>query len=198
MKCPYCKVEIQEGSLFCPECGQSIVKAEKTDVEKTYWEKINCESVDRQLQYRKDIEKKITEDKSEKSIKVVNFAGIACVVMIAIWGAVMFQQRQIKLTKQVMNEMIGKTFNIGDSHIEGLGNKYYEYWELEFVDEKELKYSYIETDGPAEDYENPKYKGMYPYTISRSIIGKYTLKTNDEEYYLEVNENNVPIRIRLQ
>ena len=75
--------------------------------------------------------------------------------------------------------------------MEGLAWIMNEYWQLTFIDKKNLDYAYIETTGPREeDDEVPQYKGTYNYTVSRSITGSYKISTNGATYRLYVNDNN--------
>lgn len=96
------------------------------------------------------------------------------------------------MINQVRAELVGKTLTAHSSHMEGLGWIYHEYWQLSFVDESNADYAYLQTVGPAEDDEQPEYKGTYSYTVSRSITGKYTVKVNGIAYTLNVNDENIP------
>ena len=44
MICPYCKKEISENTVFCPECGQEILKERKiSEVSENYWNNYESE-----------------------------------------------------------------------------------------------------------------------------------------------------------
>lgn len=107
-------------------------------------------------------------------------------------GIFKYQQYQSQMVDEVKEGLVGETFTAHSTHMEGLGWIHHEYWQLKFVDEESLEYSYIQTVGPAEDDEIPKYQGTYSYTVSRSITGKYTVRVNGASYELKVNDENVP------
>ena len=117
---------------------------------------------------------------------------ILIVLVAGAFGIFKFQQYQTQMINQVKAELVGKTLTAHSTHMEGLGWIHHEYWQLSFVDESNLDYAYIQTVGPAEDDEQPEYKGTYSYTVSRSVTGKYTIKVNGTTYELNVNDENVP------
>lgn len=192
MICPYCKKEITVDTGFCPECGQDISNNTRQDQSDSYWEKVNREDTERSKAYKDRVNKEKREARTRKNKVLVSAVLILAVLVAGAFGITKFQQYQTKMINQVKTELIGKTLTAHSSHMEGLGWIHHEYWQLSFVDKSNLDYAYIQTVGPAEDDEQPEYKGTYSYTVSRSIIGKYTIRVNGASYKLKMNDRNVP------
>lgn len=192
MICPYCKHEILVNAEFCPECGQKITNNTSQNQVSSYWENVNRKNIGRSKEYR-DI---VTKDRHEIRIRKIKVTFIAALILIifisSTFGIIKFQQYQTQMVKQIKTELVGKTFITHSSHIEGFGWVYHEYWQLSFIDENKLDYSYIKTSGPAEEDEQPQYIDTYSYTIVRSITGKYTVEVNGTTFELYVNEENIP------
>lgn len=192
MICPYCKKEITGDTGFCPECGQNISNSIRQKQSDSYWKNVNREDTERSKEYKNYVNKKRQEVRTRKSKAFISIVLILITLVIVAFGIFKFQQYQTLMINQVRAELVGKTLTAHSSHMEGLGWIYHEYWQLSFVDESNADYAYLQTVGPAEDDEQPEYKGTYSYTVSRSITGKYTVKVNGIAYTLNVNDENIP------
>lgn len=157
-----------------------------------YWKNVNQEDSERFKEYKDLVDKSKCEANSRRSKKVVTTIVVLVVVALSALGVFKFQQHQNQLIDEVRSGRAGKTMTAHSTHMEGLGWIYHEYWQLTFVDEETLDYAYIQTVGPAEDDEKPKYQGTCSYTVSRSITGEYTIRVNGTSYELRVNDDNVP------
>ena len=195
MICPYCSKQIGNNNQFCPECGQPIVLNSHTESTKSYWGAVNKEDIDRSRKY-KDIIDRENKNTRDRRIKMVITTSILLLIAISAGlGLVKLSHYQKKMMNQVHEQLKGKTFIAHASHVEGLGWIYHEYWQLTFKDEENLDYAYIETVGPREEKEKPKYKGTYSYTLSRSLFGNYTVYVNGTTYKLKVSDDNIPTGI---
>lgn len=195
MICPHCKKEITVNNGFCPECGLNIsngsdgVCLERPD---PYWKNIHHEDVEHTREYKDLI------DKEKRKVRTRKYKTLATTILtlvlsvVGVFGFVKFQQYQTQLVGQVKSELVGKTMTAHASHMEGFGWIYHQYWQLTFLDESSLDFAYIETVGPAEDDDQPKYQGTYAYKVSRSITGKYSIKVNGATYELKVSNENIP------
>ena len=192
MICPYCKKEISNGTVFCPNCGQEISTSQSQSQSDAYWTRVNQEDSKRSSEYKKMVGEAKREANSRRRKKIVTTVLILTAIALAVFGIAKFQQNQSELIAEVKSGLIGKTMTAHSTHMEGLGWIHHEYWQLTFVDEDTLDYAYIQTVGPAEDDEQPKYQGTYSYTISRSIFGEYTIRVNGATYELRVSDDNVP------
>ena len=192
MICPYCKKEIAVDAEFCPECGQDISNSTRQNQSDSYWKNVNREDSERSKEYKNLVNKEKQEVRTRKNKALVSTVLILIVLVAGAFGIFKFQQYQTQMINQVKAELVGKTLTAHSTHMEGLGWIHHEYWQLSFVDESNLDYAYIQTVGPAEDDEQPEYKGTYSYTVSRSVTGKYTIKVNGTTYELNVNDENVP------
>lgn len=192
MICPYCKKEITVDTGFCPECGQDISNSTRQNQSDSYWKNVNREDTERSKEYKNLVNKEKQEVRTRKNKALVSTVLILIVLVAGAFGIFKFQQYQTQMINQVKAELVGKTLTAHSTHMEGLGWIHHEYWQLSFVDESNLDYAYIQTVGPAEDDEQPEYKGTYSYTVSRSVTGKYTIKVNGTTYELNVNDENVP------
>lgn len=192
MKCPYCGNEINITAGFCPECGQNITNNISTKNMDTYWSEVNKKNINR-FEEQKQIEKKIIAVKrtqNKKTIISVMFTAIVIVAMVV--GFLKYQSHSQQMIAEVTKNLVGQTFTAHDEHMEGLGWIYHEYWQLTFKDATSLDYAYIETVGPRDDDEKPDFVGTYEYSVSRSITGSYSIKTNGATYKLYVNDENIP------
>ena len=195
MICPYCKKEVQLEDVFCPECGQIVQNSGKQERSDAYWKVINREDTER---FRTD---KSYNDEMKRSRSLLrNKKAVAAAVLLLVIGVVClctfrYMQFNDQMIAEVRSNLIGKTMTATSNHMEGLGSIYYEYWQLTFLSDGTVRYAYIETAGPAESDEKPKYQGTYSYTISRSLTGKYTILVDGATYELEVSGDNVPWRI---
>lgn len=192
MVCPYCKKEIKTNTGFCPECGQDISGAKHQNQSDAYWKNVNQEDFERSKEYKDLVDKSKREANSRRSKKLVTTIVVLVAITLSALGIFKFQQHQNQLIDEVQSGLVGKTMTAHSTHMEGLGWIHHEYWQLTFVDEETLDYAYIQTVGPAEDDEKPKYQGTYSYTVSRSITGKYTIHVNGSTYELRVSDDNVP------
>ncbi len=192
MLCPYCKKEIKTDTGFCPECGQDILNNARQSQSDSYWKNVNQEDTERSKEYKNLVNKERQKARTRKRKVVISNILILIVVATGIFGVFKFQEYQTEMLNQVKTELIGKTLTAHSSHMDGIFWTQHEYWQLSFVDESNLDYAYIQTVGSAEDHENPKYQGTYTYTLSRSVIGKYTIKVNGDTYELKVNNKNIP------
>lgn len=124
--------------------------ASETDSANSFWGTVNREDIERQRKYKNITDRgvKNVRDRRHKSM-------ITTVILLVavIFGIMQFSKYQNEMTEQVMSELVGKTLTAHDSHMEGLGWIYHEYWQLIFNDEENLDYAYIETVGPREDEE---------------------------------------------
>lgn len=198
MICPYCKKEIMVNTIFCPECGQNISNSTRENQSDSYWKNVNREDAERSQEYKNLVNKEKQEVRTRKNKALVSTVLILIVFAAGAFGIFKFQQYQTQMINQVKTELVGETMTAHSSHMEGLGWIYHEYWQLSFVDESNLDYAYIQTVGPAENDEQPQYKGTYSYTVSRSVTGKYTIKVNGTTYELKVNDENIPKSISHQ
>lgn len=123
-----------------------------------------------------------------KSIAIVGF--LFAIIMAVVLGSLKYQEYSKKMLAEVRTQLVGKTFTAHSAHMEGLGWMMHEYEQLTFNDENTLDYAYIETTGPRDEDELPKYKGTYSYIISRTMMGNYKIITNVNVYKLSVNDNN--------
>lgn len=192
MICPYCKKEITVDTGFCPECGQDISNSTRQNQSDSYWKNVNREDTERSKEYKNLVNKEKQEVRTRKNKALASTVLILIVLVAGAFGIFKFQQYQTQMINQVKAELVGKTLTAHSTHMEGLGWIHHEYWQLSFVDESNLDYAYIQTVGPAEDDEQPEYKGTYSYTVSRSVTGKYTIKVNGTTYELNVNDENIP------
>lgn len=192
MVCPYCKKTISVNTSFCPECGQDISNKTQQSQSDAYWKNVNIEDAARSKEYKSIIAKSKQEATSRRNKKLITTAIILVLMVVISLGIFKYQQYQSQMVDEVKEGLVGETFTAHSTHMEGLGWIHHEYWQLKFVDEESLEYSYIQTVGPAEDDEIPKYQGTYSYTVSRSITGKYTVRVNGASYELKVNDENVP------
>lgn len=195
MICPYCKKQISDNNRFCPECGQNLATASENDSANSFWGTVNKEDSERNRKYKDIADRGIKNVRDRRHKSMATAIVLLIAVIAAIFGIMQFSKYQNEMTKQVMSELVGKTLTAHDSHMEGLGWIYHEYWQLTFKDETNLEYAYIETVGPREDDETPEYKGTYSYSLSRSVFGNYTVKVNGTTYKLKVNDSNVPTSI---
>lgn len=195
MICPYCKKEITIDTGFCPECGQDISNSTRQNQSDSYWKNVNREDTERSKEYKNLVNKEKQEVRTRKRKALLSTVLIMILIVAGAFGIFKFQQYQTQMLNQVKAELVGKTLTTHSSHMEGLGWIHHEYWQLSFIDETNLDYAYIQTVGPAEDDEQPEYKGTYSYTVSRSVIGKYTIKVNGTTYTLNVNNENIPTSI---
>lgn len=198
MICPYCKKEITVDTGFCPECGQDISNSTRQNQSDSYWKNVNREDTERSKEYKNLVNKEKQEVRTRKNKALASTVLILIVLVAGAFGIFKFQQYQTQMINQVKAELVGKTLTAHSTHMEGLGWIHHEYWQLSFVDESNLDYAYIQTVGPAEDDEQPEYKGTYSYTVSRSVTGKYTIKVNGTTYELNVNDENIPKSISRQ
>lgn len=198
MICPYCKKEITIDTGFCPECGQDISNSTRQNQSDSYWKNVNREDTERSKEYKNLVNKEKQEVRTRKRKALLSTVLIMILIVAGAFGIFKFQQYQTQMLNQVKAELVGKTLTTHSSHMEGLGWIHHEYWQLSFIDETNLDYAYIQTVGPAEDDEQPEYKGTYSYTVSRSVIGKYTIKVNGTTYTLNVNNENIPTSISRQ
>lgn len=195
MVCPYCNIEIQSDSPFCPHCGQSIQSAGHLKGTDTYWKNVSNEQAENYDTYKSTIDESQRAINSKRMKKRIAAAVLAILIAGVSLGIFRYQQFNSQMVFQVRNKLIGRTLTATSDHMEGLGFLYYEYWQLTFTDDQNVRYAYIETAGPAEADEDPRYQGTYHYTLTRSITGKYTILVNGETYELSVNNNNEPVRI---
>lgn len=192
MICPYCKKKISDNNQFCPECGQNLAIVSETDSANSFWETVNKEDSERHRKYKNITDRGIKNVRDRRHKTMVTVVILVAVVIVAIFGVIQFNNYRKEMASQVQAELIGKTFIAHDSHMEGLGWIYHEYWQLTFKDDTTLNYAYVETVGPREDDEEPQLQGTYSYSITQSIFGKYTISVNGEKFTLNVTEENMP------
>lgn len=192
MFCPYCKKELKINTEFCPHCGQNITEAKKQSQIDDYWEKIDQENIKYLKKYKRLAEESKREANIHRNKKMATIIIVLAIIIISALSILKFQQYRNNLIDEVKIGLVDKTLTAHSTHMEGLGWIHHEYWQLTFIDEENLDYSYIQTVGPAEDDEKPVYKGTYSYKVSRSIVGKYTIKFNGNSFELRVNDENIP------
>lgn len=190
MLCPFCKKEIDESNGFCPECGQKLEQRIQISESEHFWDELNKDASKRNEQYKKQVNKVKKEEKIHSNKTVLSFVLIIAVIMTVVFGRMKYNAYSSKKIAEVQSQLIGQTFTAHDEHMEGLGWIMNEYWQLTFLDNSNLKYAYLETTGPKEENENPEYKGTFDYSISRSLVGTYTISTNGETYELKINDDN--------
>lgn len=177
---------------FCPECGQRVSMSAQTAKMDNYWNNVNQEDLQRSQQYKSMINKQTREKHIQTNKSIMTLVLVGAIIAAAVVGVVKFQEYQTKMLNEVKKALVGQTLTAHDSHMAGLGWIYHQYWQLNFTDENNLDYFYIETVGPRESDENPEYKGTYHYTVSRSITGEYKIHTDEATYELSVNDENIP------
>ena len=190
MQCPVCKKEIFNAFGFCPECGQRLEQSAQSSQTGNYWNEMNKADSQRNVQYKKLVNKTTKEKKAQTNKTILTAVFVVVILAVAVFGGMKYHAYSEKMLSDVQSQLIGKTLTAHDTHMEGLGWIMNEYWQLTFIDEKNLDYAYIETTGPRDEDEVPQYKGTYNYTVSRSITGSYKITTNGASYKLNVNENN--------
>ncbi len=197
MICPYCNKQIGDNNQFCPECGQHLMSgsSQQETSASLYWRKVNKEDTERARQYQAIKDRSTRDGLSYKRKAVITTTIIIVGVVLAALGVMRFNAYQSEMIAQMQSALVGKTFVAHDSYTGAAFFIHHEYWQLSFIDGETLDYSYIETIGPAEDDEKPKYEGTYNYTLSRSIIGTYTIRVNGAAYKLSVKEGNIPTGI---
>ena len=195
MICPFCGKSIPDNTMYCPECGQSInnkpVQKDNTD----FWNSVNKEDLKREKQYKDLVEKESNEKRVQVRKQFFTIIMVCVVVAVSVLGFLKYQSYSKKMTDNIKQQLIGQTLTAHSDHMEGLGWIKHEYWQLTFKDESNLDYAYIKTTGLREKDEVPEYKGTYNYSISRSVTGGYSVRTNGTTYKLYVNDNNIPTGI---
>lgn len=195
MVCPYCKKQINESNIYCPECGQRIENSEECNSVNSFWRMTKKENEERYQKYKEITDQSIIDIyNSKRKLTIIAFV-VLFFLCVSICGGIQYNSYENKMKKQVLAELPGKTFTAHSTHMEGLGWIHHEYKELSFKDEKNVDYSYLETVGPREDNEIPKLEGTFEYTISRTITGNYVVNVNGMTYKLKVDDNNIPIGI---
>ena len=80
MKCPYCKKEIDNSSVFCVNCGQNIGKNEDTITSDKYWSMIENDDKKRNQEHLKKSFAQKKQNNSIRAKKIVLFIVIAVIV----------------------------------------------------------------------------------------------------------------------
>ena len=192
MICPYCNNQINDENPFCPKCGQTLVSPSQTDAVKAYWNTTYQEERERCNEYEYWLKKSVDNVRQNRHESMGLIMLLLVVTVGFLFGMNRYYDHQNEMIESMREALVGKTFSTKDSYHDITLSHYYQYWSLTFKDKENLDYAYLETLGPCEDGEKPEYKGTYPYTLSRSMSGKYTITIQNEKYTLEVDENNAP------
>lgn len=197
MVCPYCKKEIENGLVYCPNCGQIISGNESQDKVDSYWEDINHKDEIRFKQSESFIEKERLEIKNRNKKKAKLLITLLIIGILVVISFSKYQQYQTEMISEVKEGLFRKTFTTRTSHSKGF-SIYYEYYQLTFKEKDKVIYAYIKTQGPAEDDEKPVVQGTYPYNVVRTFTGKYRLNVHGVAFELKVDEENIPKGIRVE
>ena len=195
MICPHCNKQINDDNQFCPICGQRLDTSLENDSVNSYWNAVNTEESKRHNTYKNIMDRELKSLRKRRYLSLAKVFILLIAIAAFIFGEIKYDKYSKEMVSQMQTKLIGNTFIAHDSHMEGLGFLHHKYWQLTFKDEENLDYAYIETLGPREDDEKPEYKDTYSYTVSRTIFGKYKVRTNGTTYKIEVDANNEPIGI---
>lgn len=71
MICPYCKKEIRNSTVFCPNCGQELSTSQSQSQSDAYWTRVNQEDSMRSNEYKKMVGEAKREANSRRRKKII-------------------------------------------------------------------------------------------------------------------------------
>lgn len=194
MQCPYCGKQTGVNEQFCPNCGQSMLNGTPDKTMGNYWGKLNDKNAAIAKEERDKTSRMIKHAHKQRRKTIFSLLIVGILIAVGCLGTMKLSKYNEEMTIKMQDALIGKSFTthlVKDSMIAIR----YQYRQLTFKDSFNVAYAYIETTGPAEDNEKPKYKGTYSYTLSRTFWGTYAIIVNGEKYELRTN-GEVPTGIK--
>lgn len=192
MKCPYCKKEIDETSLFCVACGQSVCQEQETSESDSYWSKVENDDKKRNQEYQRTVTRQRSEANTRNAKKLVVIISLISLVVIAMFVMISITNANNAELEAVKANLPGRELKCSYSQTEtGFWIHYY-YYVLKFNSDGTLDYYYLTTVGPAERDEVPVLKGTYTYSVTRNILGDYIISFGNESFSMTVSDDNVP------
>lgn len=195
MKCPYCKKEIDNSSVFCVNCGQNIGKNEDTITSDKYWSTIENDDKKRNQEHLKKSFAQKKHNNSMRAKKIVLFIVIAVIVssiILVISNIISNNNEELLAVKENLS---GQELKCSYSQTEAGFWIHYYYYKIKFNDDGTLDYYYLTTIGPAEEDDSYEHKGNYIYAIDRTILGDYIIEFANEKFTMEVSSNNLPEKL---
>lgn len=195
MNCPYCNQQISDNIQFCPHCGQTVSNGNgngNNNKVNTYWNKVNQDDKKRASEYGAVMKEKAQIKNSLRAKAIIIAIVIIGVAVAGIIAFVNIQADSSKKLEQVKKELPGNTYDCSNSHMEVGFSIRWNFYKLEINNDGTLNYYYLSRIGPKNKDDKYEFKGTYSYEVSRSIFGKYEIKTNGESFTLNVDDENHP------
>lgn len=192
MNCPYCNKQISDNTQFCPHCGQTVSNGNNSNKVNSYWDKVNQEDKKRSSEYGAVMKEKAQIKNSLRAKAIIIAIVIIGVAVAGIIAFVNIQADSSQKLEQVKKELPGNTYDCSYSQMEAGFFIHYYFYKLKINNDGTLDYYYLTTVGPKDEDDEYELKGTYSYEVSRSIFGKYEIKTNGESFTLNVDDENHP------
>lgn len=187
MKCPHCKKIVPDGSLYCPECGQTVSGYSDTsqEVEK-YWDKVQREN-DRADQIRKEELAKAEQVKRNKTrVMLLSVISIVVVGLVAVYFLMIRPNIEYSSALKLMD---AEQYNEATDAFQALGNH-----KDAMTKMKECKYYIAEALFENKEYQQAFdiYSELEKFNDSEEKANSCIQKILDEKYEaaLEFLNNN--------
>lgn len=205
MKCPVCGKELDEKTIFCPNCGQAISQPDTSSASfNSYWNENNAASQKHITEQKEKAAEVLSEIRKKRTATFFRFV-ILCVAICAIVFFVIAKKiynQQVLTT--VHESMIGKTYS-DEINIAAKSwwiiepGESYDRLIVTIIDTETLEYTKgnyrFHLDSVDGDYktswsENEIYEtATYPYDLAISFWGKVSILIDDEIYEVELDDN---------
>ncbi|MCI8959060.1 MAG: zinc ribbon domain-containing protein [Lachnospiraceae bacterium] len=213
MKCKHCQYELEEGGLFCPNCGIKVeIETEMADSlsqEKHQF----CPNCGKALEmgavfcehcgYRLDEATKGKENKEKKSIKKKVFVGIGALAVFAVMGGILAPKIS-GLIPVKMDETVSEIFYVKDKGIYGVSLKNPKKKSVEYTDDLAKRNDVVDAAGGISGFPMYSKDKRYHFIIEDYSIDEdgssFTLYCKDGKdkkvkidsgvNYYQITENN--------
>ena len=200
MECPFCKKDINESAIFCPNCGQLLENNLRFQSVDNYWDDINTKTKKEIENHEREIYEK---KKSKRKVRAKKFFKVffVCLVILILSCTVyvLIKNHNTKNANKLnhINEsMIGHTysetslgaFSVGESLDRRI---------VTIIDNDSLTFlegnyrSYLDDQNKLNWNENEIYQNeTYSYELSISFFGKVNIYINGKEYEVNIDDDD--------
>lgn len=205
MKCPVCGKELEEKTIFCPNCGQAISQPDiSSDSFNSYWNENNVASQKQITAQKEKAAEVLSEIRKKRTTRFFRFV-ILCVAICAVALFIIIKNSNNRQTLSAAHEsMLGKTYS-DEINIAAKSwwiiepGKSYDRLIVTIIDSETLEYTKgnyrFQLDNIDDHYkttwnENEIYETTtYSYELSISFWGKVSILINGETYEVNLDDD---------
>lgn len=196
MKCPVCGKELDEKTIFCPNCGQAISQPDTSSASfNSYWNENNAASQKHITEQKEKAAEVLSEIRKKRTATFFRFVILCIAICVIALFAVVKNSNNKQALSAAHESMIGKTYSdtsassfwVGDSCDRKI---------VTITDEETLEYtkgnyrSHMSESNKLSWSENEIYEtATYAYDLSISFWGKVSILINGETYEVNLDDD---------